>query len=106
MSRGEIRLIIIALIILALFIPEQLFGHMTKEQKYLLIFWGSFCSLAVLGVIFIVRRSSDYKYYKEQLRIYNQDLERYNKNYKDHYDKQLQEYNKEYSEYLTRKVNI
>ena len=35
--------------------------------------------------------------------IYNQNLERYNKNYKDNYDQQLQEYNKEYSEYLTRK---
>lgn len=105
MSRGEIRLIIIALIIFGIVFTRAIIWAYDQGAEILVnFFWGVlFVLLAVLGVIFIVRRSSDYKYYKEQLLIYNQNLERYNKNYKDNYDQQLQEYNKEYSEYLTRK---
>ena len=103
-SRTGIILISIPFIIVGIFFTRVMIWAYDQAEEDVNFLWGIlFVFLVIVGTILIVKCSSDYKDYKERLRIYNQDLERYNKNYKDHYDKQLQEYNKEYSEYLTRK---
>lgn len=103
-SRAEIRLTSIILIIFGIVYTRAMIWAYDEAKEDVNFFWGIlFVFLAIVGTVLVVKIFNDYKDYKERLRIYNQDLERYNKNYKDHYDKQLQEYNKEYSEYLTRK---